>query len=280
MVLQGMMMADESLDLAAENPEDDLEDSEDERDILGSIEKGLLGAFALAGALFVTAWDFVLHPNRLALALANKELNSRYARPVTYFVVTSLLTIGAFELLFMLLRQTGSGAARFPVSLPNPFEKLFIQGISSLDPKKLILAELPFLAVVGLYSYAVTRSAKRRFLDLNFEMSLSLSCYGAGSILLVYLLIIPPSTALFVGRPIESATNPLKSLPWWSWPICVFGWGILFACIRSYLVLLRSALSVTRGMTLSAWGGGLWRFFLWYYLILFWFAPMAFRLIE
>jgi hypothetical protein len=266
------MMADGPLkeDLPTENPKD-------ERDISRSVEESLLGAFMLSGALFVTAWDFVIHPNRIAQALVDKSPNSRYARPVTYFMVTSLLTLGAFELWFRLMRQKGSSLL---IETPNPFEKLFTEGISSLDPKKIILVGIPFLAAVGLYSYAITKSAARRSLNLNFEKSLSISCYGAGSGLLIYLLMIPPCTAIFVGKMNWSATNSLGNLPWWGYPISVAGWALLFACMRSYLVLLRTSLSVTRRKALSVWGGGLWRFFLWYYLILFWFFPLGIHLVQ
>jgi hypothetical protein len=162
------MMADDPLkeDLPTEN-------SKDDRDISRSVEESLLGAFMLSGALFVTAWDFVIHPNRLAQALVAKSPKSRYARPVTYFMVTSLLTLGAFELWFRLMRQKGS---RLLIETPNPFEKLFTEGISSLDPKKVILVGIPFLAAVGLYSYAITKSAARRSLIVSTASSDILVC--------------------------------------------------------------------------------------------------------
>lgn len=271
-LLKGATMADEprEANLPTENPKD-------ERNISRSIEESLLGAFMLSGALFVTAWDFVIYPNRIAQTFVEKSPKSRYARPVTYFIVTSLLALGAFELLLRLMRQKGS---RLLIETPNFFERLFTEGISSLDPKKIILVGIPFLAAVGLYSYAITKSATRRSLNLNFENSLSISCYGAGSGLLIYLLTVPPCSAVFFGKMNWSATNLLGYLPWWSYPISVAGWALLFASMRSYFVLLRTALSTTRRKALSVWGGGLWRFFLWYFLILFWFLPLGFHLIQ
>jgi hypothetical protein len=86
---------------------------------------------------------------------------------------------------------------------------------------------------------------------------------------------------LIEPNPVDTRAHSLAFtvLPWWACAASVIGWALFLGCVRSYLSLVRTALSMSWRRTFSLWFGGLWRFFIWYYLLLLWFLPLAFNLI-
>lgn len=234
-----------------------------DRDISRTMEDTLQGAFSLIGAVSITTWDYFAHPSRLSAGLSTDSPTPKYARPVTFFLVICLLTVCMFELEFATLRKLG----RLSLGAIGPIEKLFIEGVTTFDFKKLVWMAIPLLSALGLYSLAMTKSAKRRSLDLGFEMSLALACYGAGSLLLIYLLMIPPMFYLY--------PRAISGMPWWGYAIGVVGGVLIVACVRSYLSVLQGLLRISRRRTFSVLLGALWRFSLWYCVVLIWFFPFG-----
>jgi len=190
---------------------------------------------------------FLLRPSQLVV-FRNEGKNDAGARPLTYFVLSCAITFGMFELLFLVQRKQGNlpieGAA-------NPFERLLVEGFAKGETSKILVAIMPFLAAVGLYAYGIHRAAKARKLTLSFRLSLSYACICAGSILLIYAVLIPFIVIPFM--PMLSARAKLTRLPWWDYPLSVFGWGLLMWFIRCYLVLLKTTLGLQWGKTLSLW---------------------------
>jgi len=173
--------------------------------------------------------------------------------------------LGMFELLFRIQRKHGH--------LPdaNLFERLLVEGFAKGEVWKIVLATVPFLVAVGLYSYGIQRAAKARKLSLSFEQSLAYSCFCAGSILLLYAALVPLTQMLPLGS---------SQIPFWSYPISAIGWGLQFWFLRSYLILLKTSLGLKWSKVLRLWMGGLGRFLLWYFVLIFWFLPLALNLIE
>lgn len=247
---------------------------EDKTDISRNIEELLLGVFLLFGKVITTFYYFMLKPHQFSEAVLNYDpLNDtypkKYSRPITYYFVALALFIGGFILIFKIVPQAEE------LQRDNPFLAFVSNAFKEVDLSKLITGLLPFIFAVGLYSFCFFWINKKKFPQLKFRNSLYLSSYFTGSVLLIYVLIIPLYPLM-----LTTGHNPSLISQIGLWTLAIFGWSALFRALYSYLVLLKYLGKSNRLGIIRAFMKGFFFFLLIYSLILTWLSPLAFALME
>jgi len=241
-------------------------------EVLGFAEGAIVGIFSLVGRTVRTAVVFFFSPDRLWDTVRLRESScilesTQYTSPLTFLVLTLTSWISLFSLYVQLLPFRSN-----PVR--NQFFDLFVAGLKDLNEKKLLLALLPLLLVVGLFAWAVHKAA-RKYSTFGFERSLALAAYSAGSVCCIYIIVTP-----FMPRMMQShlIAPSLSELPAWAYALSLIGWGTLIKCLHSYLHLLRRELRTSRCQTVVVWLGGTVLFFAVFGSIMAWLAPLLYAL--
>src|SRR3954453_6411662 len=182
-------------------------ESEFQRNIdIGKIfESTLLGVFVLLGNYFNSLYLFFWHPRAFAgmLVEGSREKNTtgyRIIRPLTFlaislviFIVVTLgLNEGADQIIKDLETVMGIHIKPPPKesSLNSSMRALFHDGLKEFDPKKMILAALPYALAIGLFSYMITRVARKSRLEFSFAKSMGLSSFFIGSAICGHIIAI------------------------------------------------------------------------------------------
>jgi hypothetical protein len=168
----------------------DYSQKEDKTDISRNVEEILSGIFLLFVRVATTFYYFMLKPRFFSQVVASSEPLStyfpkKYSRPITYYFISLAVMTGGFILLF---RITPYAADTFD---NNTFIVIIINAFKEGEIIKLIIGLLPFILTVGLYSFCLFWINKKRYPQLEFMNSLWLSSYFAGSVLLIYIILIP-----------------------------------------------------------------------------------------
>ena len=248
---------------------------EDKTDISKKVEELLLGIFLLIERVLTTFCNFLLRPSLVAREIADNEPLSdafpkRYARPVTYFFATFAVMLGGFILLFKTMPDAQD------MEKKNPFIALFIKASQDAKITGIIIVLLPFILAVGLHSYTFYWSNRKKHPQITFRNSLYMSSYFSGNVALVYILLLP-LMPLFKGEYWWSMSMLTKV---WIGALSIIGWGALFRFLYSYLVFVRYLCNCRWWSAVGMYLKGLFFFFVFYYLILAWLAPLAFSLME
>lgn len=261
-------------------------ESEFQRNIdIGKIfESTLLGIFILLGNYVNSLYLFFRHPREFAGMLdeeSREKTTSNYkiVRPLTFltmslavFLVVSVAVYKGTSPVFDEIAAE-SGRIRTPnISLGDSMTVLFHDGLKEFDLKKIILAALPNGLCVGLFSYMLSRAARKNGLEFGFTKSIGLSSFFIGSAIYGHVI----ATAL-ISVFYYYSNVPLKYIEfWWYW----IGFWLLFVVILlfplfySYLAILKTELNISWTRSLVVWYGGFWRFLLCFWVILLFTLPL------
>lgn len=264
-------------------------ESEFQRNIdIGKIfESTLLGVFVLLGNYFNSIYLFFRHPREFAGVLdeeSREKTTSSYriVRPLTFLVmslaililVTIALNEGAVQVIKDMEAVMGIHIKPPPkeASLSSSMRALFHDGLKEFDPKKLILAVLPYALAIGLFSYMITRVARKSGLEFSFTKSMGLSSFFVGSAIDGHII----ATAL-ISLVYYYSNAPLIYLDFWLYAVSFWFLFVVILSFRlfySYLAVLKTELDISWKRSLVVWLGGVWRFVLCVFVIVLFTAPL------
>jgi len=230
-----------------------------EIDVGRIIEATLLGVFLLIGRYFWTIYLFLVKPSSFSGELTEEEralknsMNNA-ARPLTFLSV-SLLVVLSFI-----------ASEIFQLQSDNKYVLMVLDGLRTLDAKKLLIVISPILLGIGLYAYMITKSAVKRGYDFAFEKSIGLSSYFCGGVIFTWLM------GLFIQEGVQGIFSERSRDVDFYFPILwVLVYCRFFYC---YAVVLCEELKVDFSGVEKIWWGGTWRFLFSFMLIIYLLWPI------
>lgn len=237
-------------------------------EVAKNIESTLLGLFILIGRMAYTFCDILVRPHHFSYTVLSsnpldKKFPQQYVRPLSFFILCLALMLGGFLLLFESLKNSSINIYY------NPLVSILIKAFKSGSINGIMIGASPIISILGLYAFSMAWVCRRRTVILTFSKSLFIAAYFAGSICLVYTIFIP-IFSIFISLEVSKIRGafPLMII------LSIIGWSILLRSFYGYMILLKTSMKMTWASTINVVIRGTFVFFILFYMLLIWMAPL------